>query len=195
MSKRVWSFDELEAEQMVSSGGKGGALARLYQADFPVTDGFVIMPTAFVDDELTADAWMQVQDHLAPLRQADPETAFAVRSSALAEDSAEASFAGEFETVLNVRTNEEIRQAIQTVFHSRVSERVRVYTQARGRIKDPHIGTDIDSQRIGINNNSIYRDIGKTARNIGPGHTTILGTKYLLCNLVKHPIYLLNKRI
>jgi pyruvate,water dikinase len=38
---------------------------------------------------------------------------------ALSEDSAQASFAGEFETMLDVRTDEAIRAAIQAVRQSR----------------------------------------------------------------------------
>ena len=60
------------------------------------------------------------------------KTAFAVRSSALSEDSAQASFAGEFETVLDVRTDELVREAIHTVRRSRHSERVQAYSQAKG---------------------------------------------------------------
>ena len=132
MSDLVRSFDALTAEQQSFAGGKGGALARLYQAGYPVPDGFVILPTAFEDDELTSGAWTQVQAHLHRLRGTDAETTFAVRSSAMSEDSAQASFAGEFETVLNVHTDEEIRKAIHTVYHSRQSERVRAYSQAKG---------------------------------------------------------------
>jgi len=132
MSDTVRSFDALTAEQQSFAGGKGGALARLYQADYPVPDGFVILPTAFIDDELTPEAWTQVQAHLNRLRGTDAKTAFAVRSSAMSEDSAQASFAGEFETVLNVHADEEIRKAIHTVYHSRQSERVRAYSQAKG---------------------------------------------------------------
>ncbi len=132
MSDMVRAFDALTAEQQSFAGGKGGALARLYQAGYPVPDGFVILPTAFVDDELTPEAWTQVQAHLDHLRGTDGQTTFAVRSSAMSEDSAQASFAGEFETVLNVHTDEEIRQAIHTVYHSRQSERVRAYSQAKG---------------------------------------------------------------
>ncbi len=138
MSSMIRSFEELTAEQQSHAGGKGGALARLYQADYPVPDGFVILPTAFVDDELTPEAWTQVQVYLNRLRGTDGDAdtlrpmAFAVRSSAMSEDSAQASFAGEFETVLNVHTDEEIRQAIHTVYHSRQSERVRAYSQAKG---------------------------------------------------------------
>jgi phosphohistidine swiveling domain-containing protein len=132
MSDTVKSFNELTAEQQSHAGGKGGTLARLHQADYPVPDGFVILPTAFVDDELTPEAWTQVQAHLKYLRGTDGKTAFAVRSSAMSEDSAQASFAGEFETVLNVQTEEEIRKAIHTVYHSRQSERVQAYSEAKG---------------------------------------------------------------
>ncbi len=43
-------FDKLPVEQRASAGGKGGTLARLYQAGYPVPDGFIILPTAFDGD-------------------------------------------------------------------------------------------------------------------------------------------------
>jgi phosphohistidine swiveling domain-containing protein len=133
----VLSFDKLLPERQASSGGKGGTLARLYQAGYPVPDGLVVLPTAFAGDELppdtlSAEVWTQVQAHLARLRGNDPQAAFAVRSSALAEDSARASFAGEFETVLDARDDEAVRQAIGVVRRSRHAERVRAYARARG---------------------------------------------------------------
>ena len=140
MSDMIKSFSELTAQQQSHAGGKGGMLARLYQAGYPVPDGFVILPAAFAPstglghggDELTPEAWTQVQARLDQLRGTDDETAFAVRSSAMSEDSAQASFAGEFETVLNVHTDEEIRRAIHTVYRSRQNERVQAYSQAKG---------------------------------------------------------------
>jgi len=128
----VRSFDELTAGQQASAGGKGGMLARLHQKGYPVPDGFVILPTAFEGDDLKSEAWAQVRAHLGRLRQADRDVAFAVRSSALSEDSAQASFAGEFETVLDVHSEDMIQAAIHTVRHSRHSERVRAYSQAKG---------------------------------------------------------------
>jgi pyruvate,water dikinase len=128
----ISAFREMTAEQRKYAGGKGGSLARLLQAGYPVPDGFVILPAAFVNDELTHEAWTQIQGHLFRLRGTGSKTAFAVRSSAMSEDSAQASFAGEFETVLNVHTDEEIRQAIRTVYHSRQNERVQAYSQAKG---------------------------------------------------------------
>ncbi len=138
MNDVVKSFAELTAEQQPQAGGKGGALARLYQANFPVPEGFVILPSAFVDDEISAEAWLQVQVQLSHLRGAVGKTdarhpmTFAVRSSAMSEDSAQASFAGEFETVLNVHSGEEIYEAIHTVYHSRHGERVQAYSKAKG---------------------------------------------------------------
>lgn len=111
----VLSFDELPLERLTSAGGKGGTLARLCQTGYPVPDGLVILPAACTGDELRPDAWAQVPAHLARLRGNDPQAAFAVRSSALAEDSARASFAGEGETVLDVHSDEAVRQAIGAV--------------------------------------------------------------------------------
>ena len=41
-------------------------------------------------------------------------------------------FAGEFETILNVETDKDIQEAIYTVFRSRESERVKVYSTVQG---------------------------------------------------------------
>jgi pyruvate,water dikinase len=128
----VQALDELPSAAYSAAGGKGGTLARLYRAGYPVPKGSVILPAAFVGDELHPNAWSQVQSHLARIRDKDREVTFAVRSSALSEDSAQASFAGEFETVLNVGSDAEIREAIHTVRRSRQSARVQAYSQAQG---------------------------------------------------------------
>jgi phosphohistidine swiveling domain-containing protein len=137
----ITSFKELAKEQRPLAGGKGSTLARLYQAGYPVPDGFIILTAAFVGDELTDEAWGQVQAHLARMRRDGHDgmdNSFAVRSSALCEDSAQASFAGEFETVLDMRTDDEIRQAIYTVRRSRHDARVQAYSQAQGLAETEH---------------------------------------------------------
>jgi len=131
MASTVYAFADLTPEEQPAAGGKGATLARLYRAGYPVPDGFVILPAAFAGDDLVAEAWAQVQANLARLRSNDSRAAFAIRSSACAEDSGRASFAGEFETVLDVRTDDEIRTAIAAVRRSRYSERVRTYSAAR----------------------------------------------------------------
>ncbi|NIO76777.1 MAG: hypothetical protein GTO14_00780, partial [Anaerolineales bacterium] len=132
MGNIIRSINQLTAEQLSVAGGKGGSLARLYQAGFPVPDGFVIPASAFVNGHLKPEAWAEVQAHLARMRTRSHDVAFAVRSSAMSEDSAQASFAGKFETVLNVYTDEEVRRAIHTVYGSRQSERVQAYSRFKG---------------------------------------------------------------
>jgi phosphohistidine swiveling domain-containing protein len=128
----IVSFKELTREQEPLAGGKGRTLARLTRAGYPVPDGFLALPAAFAGDNLTPDAWAGVRAYLARLSKGDPNGTFAVRSSALGEDSARASFAGQFETVLNVLTDEEVRQAIYAVRRSRRAARVQAYGRAQG---------------------------------------------------------------
>jgi hypothetical protein len=131
MSNMVKSFQEITPEFQSFAGGKGGTLARIYQDGYPVPGGFVIMPSAFRGDQLDDEAWLDIKAYLRVIRR-NEETAFAVRSSALSEDSAHASFAGEFASVLNVKTDEEILEAIYTVYSSRLSDRVKVYSAVHG---------------------------------------------------------------
>ena len=76
-------------------------------------NGFVVLPGAFEGDTLRPSAWEEVRAALARLRAEQPGRSFAVRSSALSEDSAKASFAGGFETVLDVREDEAVRRAVR----------------------------------------------------------------------------------
>jgi len=132
MNSTVKTFREITPDEQARAGGKGGTLARLIQSGYPVPDGFVIMPGAFDADHLQPDAWGMVLKNLESMRAQNGKTAFAVRSSALAEDSAYASFAGEFETVLDVHTDEAVRAAIFQVHESQHAERVKAYSKAKG---------------------------------------------------------------
>lgn len=132
MEEHVLAFSEINFEKIASAGGKGGTLALTFQAGFPVPDGFVIFPSAFLEDELTYDAWGQIKIQLNRMRQDFPGLTFAVRSSALSEDSAAASFAGEFETILDLHSDQRIKSAIHEVRQSRHSDRVQAYSQFKG---------------------------------------------------------------
>lgn len=137
MMNLVKSFKELTPESLKFAGGKGSMLARLFQSGYPVPEGFVILPEAFQKARLNDEAIHEILAYLNKMRKNNEDTKFAVRSSALSEDSAEASFAGEFDTVLNVVTDEEILNAIYTVFKSSESERVKVYSTHKG-INESH---------------------------------------------------------
>lgn len=132
MPREVYFFNEPKAEQKHLAGGKGGTLASLYQRGYPVPDGFIIMPAAFCTDDLPPEAWTQTRACLGQMRKQRAGSSFAVRSSALGEDAVFDSCAGQFETVLNVRTDDEVRQAVQNVYRSRNSARVRAYSKAKG---------------------------------------------------------------
>ena len=99
-------------------------LAALYQKGYPVPEGFVVLPSGFAADALIPASVGEIRQAVAEMRRHTPGASFAVRSSALGEDSSTASFAGEFETVLNTRGDEEIIDAIHTVFQSRVCKRI-----------------------------------------------------------------------
>ncbi len=89
--RRIVDLRSAEATDAALVGGKAAGLARAAAAGFDVPRGFVIT-TAAGTGPLDLDAW------LAPFGDAK----FAVRSSAVAEDSGARSFAGQLETLLGV---------------------------------------------------------------------------------------------
>lgn len=106
-------------------GGKGSALAELLAAGFPVPDGFIVTADEGASRELAA--------HLRDFAErAGSHVRFAVRSSGRSEDSAEASFAGQFDTILNVSGVDEVARAITHCFASFSNERSRTYRESRG---------------------------------------------------------------
>ncbi|MHC1770313.1 MAG: PEP/pyruvate-binding domain-containing protein [Flexilinea sp.] len=138
-SDMVFAFGRFPVEETIaaSAGGKGRVLAKLYQEGYSVPDGCILLPGAFSQGDLNSESWIQVKKQLSRLR-AGRQISFAVRSSALQEDSARASFAGAFESVLDVRSDEEIREAVRVVLKSGQSARVQSYSQAQGLAGNDH---------------------------------------------------------
>lgn len=132
MEKYVIRFKDLTPERQTFAGGKGSMLAKMFQRGYPVPDGFVIFPTAFKGEYLEDVALKEVQELLDDMRKSKSNAKFAIRSSAFSEDNAQASYAGEFESVLNIETDKDIQEAIYTVFKSRESERVKSYSSVKG---------------------------------------------------------------
>jgi pyruvate,water dikinase len=106
-------------------GTKAATLARLAGAGFPVPAGVVVTPAAVADWDQALTRLRSVAAELAGSR----DQRFAVRSSATAEDLAGASFAGQYETVLDVGLDE-LADAVRQVVDSAASARVTVYRQA-----------------------------------------------------------------
>jgi pyruvate,water dikinase len=109
-------------------GTKAASLARLIGAGFPVPAGVVATAAAAADWDRAGARLRTAAVELG----GGPDRRFAVRSSASAEDLAGASFAGQYETVLDVRL-EELPEAVRHVVDSAAAARVAVYRQARTR--------------------------------------------------------------
>jgi phosphohistidine swiveling domain-containing protein len=116
-------LDPAQAQALL--GTKAANLARLAGTGFPVPAGVVVTPTAAADWDQAGARLLQAAAELTE-RQGQR---FAVRSSATAEDLAGASFAGQYETVLDVGL-EELPVAVRQVLDSAASARVAAYRQA-----------------------------------------------------------------
>jgi phosphohistidine swiveling domain-containing protein len=101
-------------------GGKAAVLAELSAAGFPVPPGFVVTTAALTDPQLDR--------RLAGTLSGDR---FAVRSSGAAEDLPDASYAGLYETYLNV-TADDLGEAVRRCFAAANSKRVAAYHQRQG---------------------------------------------------------------
>ncbi|HXG54445.1 MAG TPA: PEP/pyruvate-binding domain-containing protein [Vicinamibacterales bacterium] len=144
-----------DATDLARCGGKAVNLARLIRSGAPVPEGWIILNGAVDDDEIDADIlWKNVErehvarEHVAPEHVAREHVArqhvarkhlarrtshvVIARSSAVGEDSADASFAGQLDSVSDVSTPGALRDAIARVWASQRSERVLAYQAARG---------------------------------------------------------------
>jgi len=110
-------------------GGKARALAELTLADLPVPEWFVLVPDAFDASGLAPEAAAELPAALD--RLGGEEAPYAVRSSALEEDSERLSFAGQLESFLFVpRAEVAVRAA--AVRDSGFAERLKRYREQMG---------------------------------------------------------------
>ena len=104
-------------------GGKGESLIKMCQAGFPVPEGYVIREDAWDNQGLKKEAGKELYQLIETLSEEDT---YAIRSSALGEDGKEHSFAGAYETMLDVPRNH-IMAAVEKVALSVNAERVKSY--------------------------------------------------------------------
>jgi rifampicin phosphotransferase len=116
-ARTVIPLRELSRADRDVAGSKAANLGELARAGFLVPDGFVVIEAS--DAEVLANA------------QVLGDVPLAVRSSGVAEDLADASFAGQYETILDVRGSDALLQAIVGCRESARSERVQQYRAMR----------------------------------------------------------------
>lgn len=107
----------LTQEELNSCGGKASRLHELKAAGFTVPAGFILRTS----EAEVASAVDKIGGF--PV---------AVRSSCSLEDLSNASFAGLYETFLNVQTLEDLHRRIEECFYSKESERVKDYLHTKG---------------------------------------------------------------
>ncbi|MFC2014002.1 PEP/pyruvate-binding domain-containing protein [Chloroflexota bacterium] len=145
----IMKLGELSRGDSDCAGAKAASLGELYRVGFTVPDGFVLTTDAFkrflLSNNISADSSPEAvaasvipADIANALLAAANElgyVALAVRSSGVAEDLPDASFAGQYETVLNVRGKDALLSAVRHCWSSAFNERVLAYRKAQGQGK------------------------------------------------------------
>ena len=132
-------------------GSKAARLARLARSGLPVPEGFCLGPQAFwqslarlgvtdvgarraecLDALRTVSLSPEIEAAVADAIRRMGGGPFAVRSSALDEDAAESSFAGQYRSLLNLEGFGDVLTAIREAWASYFDVRVETYRTARG---------------------------------------------------------------
>lgn len=135
-ARMIVSLGEVSPNDLVRVGAKAANLAGLLRAGFPVPDGMVVTTEAFqlflrensAAEDLTAVRLPgQVREQLTEISATFGDTPLAVRSSAVSEDLPTASFAGQYETVLQVQGPDELAAAVRRCWSSTRSSHLASY--------------------------------------------------------------------
>jgi pyruvate, water dikinase len=119
-------------------GGKSAGLGELITAGLRVPPGFAVAATAYgptLGEPLRAE--------ISRRYEALGEPPVAVRSSAVGEDSAEASFAGQQETYLSVSGADRVCDAVRDCWASLHSREARAYRERMGGPEEPTMGVTV----------------------------------------------------
>jgi pyruvate,water dikinase len=167
----VVRFDDPRCRAVELTGGKGASLAVMTAEGLPVPPGFVITSAAFaaaVDGETLREAMRRgdVEAARALVAATTPpadlvereyarlQGSVAVRSSACAEDSQNASYAGQQETFLTIDGLDEVLRNVVECWLSFFTDRAVFYRQEKGSLDDVAMAVVVqqmvDSDRSGV---------------------------------------------
>jgi pyruvate,water dikinase len=132
VSDGPWLLPLEECRDLPLAGGKAVNLARLLAAGFPVPDGFVLTTAAFRHAMAAGGVPAALRAAIAAAYGRMGSPPVAVRSSATAEDLPGASMAGQYVTVLNVRGESELLEAVEKCWASIQGARARAYLAEQG---------------------------------------------------------------
>ena len=133
-------LDELRAADAALFGGKSASLGELIASGIPVPPGFAVSAEAYRRDAPVPEALRaELEERYAEL--GSPPVA--VRSSALGEDSADASFAGQQETYLWVRSADAVCDAVRDCWASLFSPEAISYRARIEQQGEPAMGVTV----------------------------------------------------
>lgn len=125
--KYIFALGKVPEEKTGTVGGKALSLDRMIKhLKLPIPEGYAISEEAFCRGEILSEAKAEIDD---VIRGLSAEVTYAVRSSAIGEDGQHASFAGQYETITDVR-KEDIMSALMQVLASAGSGRVQGYGES-----------------------------------------------------------------
>lgn len=130
-----------EATDEAAFGGKAVQLGAAIRGGLPVPGG-IALPAPFVAAVAAADH--AVMEQLAEIGRALAGP-LAVRSSAVGEDSEQASFAGQHVTRLNVPSLRDVAEAVRAIWESARADGVLAYRRRLGITGEPHIGAVVQT--------------------------------------------------
>lgn len=126
----IYPLNRLPDEKEHLAGGKAKSLAYMMKnLKLRIPEGFVILSSAIKNNELNDKAKEELDELI---RSLDTNCTYAVRSSALNEDGEAASFAGQYETVTDVRKGA-MKEAVLKVAKSVESDTVAAYAKNRNQ--------------------------------------------------------------
>ncbi len=125
----IFDLKDIPSDKLARSGGKASSLALMMKnLKVNIPDGYVIVADGFRDGEIREEALAELDEITAKL---NPKKTYAVRSSAIGEDGANNSFAGQYETLTDIAVSG-IRDAVRQVIGSADSSRVEEYKSHNG---------------------------------------------------------------
>ena len=130
-----------DAHEDARFGAKATGLGAAARAGLPIPPGIALSGT--IVDEVAAGETDAIAQVLTAARVL--ATPLAVRSSAVDEDSADASFAGQHLTLLNVPSIDDVPSAVRQVWWSANSDSAITYRQRVGLFTRPSVGVVVQS--------------------------------------------------
>lgn len=118
----IYKLDEISKKDIQEVGGKASNLGELIKLGFNVPKGFVCTSKENIEDIYNMYNKLKLDK-------------VAVRSSAICEDGTQNSYAGQFETFLNIN-KEEIIKSIEKCYDSNKSENIKGYINEKNIVDD-----------------------------------------------------------